>query len=348
MPRAKYIHGIVIGWDSLLAFLDTVQPWKTLIAGAAERVGEVDDVFRRTVAAAAGTCTTNHRFPENLLAVLDMIARKHPKPFRWHGQISPDRWKEANSYVGALFGWLSGLEPDQAASTFMFDPDIVRRIYGHLGADHSKLKIAMVKRYLCHVVYHLTNTTSLAIIGDVDRIPKHEVRYQDFSRTWRWDSVQCEKLQPTDKPVRDLDDLILASGVTGTSFMDYLRLESSPVCHQRLLRHLEVALYRIGTEWTDPEGFPPGTGGGAQLHRLQNDYVESLARWYDDRPAPDHPDTLKVYERITRMLGKPDERKRALVDCLAFRSSSADDLQEAAFTWLKINGCTPLQAMGGC
>jgi len=348
MPRARYIRGKVISWESLLEFLDTLQPWKTLMDASVERLRDLDDTFRRTAAAAAGTCTTNHRFPDNLLAVLEMIAHRHPRPFRWHGQIGPDRWREANSYAGALSGWLAGLPPDQAAASLMLDRETVNRIYSYLGPDRSKLKLAMVRRYLCHLVYHLANTTSLAIIGDDARIPRHEVRYQDYSRAWRWDGVRCEKLQPTDKPVRDLDDVILAAGVAGTNFLDYLRLESSPVCHQRILRHLEVALYRIGSEWTDPQGLPAGGGGGAQLHRLQNDYVESLARWYDDRGAPEQPETLKAYQQVAAILGKPDERKRALLDCLSFRSSSADDLQEAAFTWLKTHGCTPLQALEGC
>jgi len=348
MARARYIHGIVIGWDNLLLFLDTLQPWQTMLDSSVGRMGALDDTFRRTAAAAAGTCTTNHRFPDNLLDVLEMIARKHPKPFRWHGQISPERWTEANSYTGALSGWLAELTAEQSAVSFLLDEEITHRIYSYLGTERSKLKVAMVKRYLCHAVHHLTNTTSLAIIGDADRIPKHQVRYQNFTRAWRWDGVQCEKLQPTDKPIRDLDDIILASGISGTSFLDYLRLESSPICHQRILRHMEVVIFRIGSEWTDPEGLPPGSGGATQLRRLQADYMESLSRWYDDRSAPDQPEARKVHEQVCHILGKPDERKRALVDCLAFRSSSAEDLQEAAFSWLRVNGCTPLQALGGC
>lgn len=347
MPRAKYLHGKIIGWNSLLAFLETIQPWKSMIAESTQRIGELDDTFKRTVAAAAGTCTSNHRFPDNLLAVLDMIAHKRPKPFRWHGQIGPDRWREANSYAGALSGWFSELTADQAAAALLLDEDIVNRIYGYLGPERSALKIAMAKRYLCQLVHHLSGTTSLAIIGDEDKIPRREVRYQDFSRAWHWDGVRCERLQPTDKPIRDLEDVILGAGVCGVSFMDYLRLESSPICHQRILRHLEVAVYRIGSECGDPEGLPPGGGGAAQLHRLHADYVDALARWYDGRETPEAPEAKKVYDRIAKILGKPDERKRALIDCIGFRSRSAEDLQEATFTWLQSHGCTPLQAMDG-
>jgi len=348
VSRARYIHGTVICWNRLLQFLDTLPPWQSMMHSAAAQLDAIDDNFKRTAAAATGTCATNHRFPANLLAILQMISSNRPKPFRWHGQIGPERWKEANSYTGALSGWLSGLSPEQAVAELHLQDDIVHSIYKSLREERTPRTLAMVRRYLCHVVYHLANTSSLAIIGEARKVPKRELRYQDFSPTWRWDGIRCEQLQPTDKSIRDLEDTILATGAAGINFLDYLRIESSPVCHQRVLRHLEVAVYRIGSEWTDPEGLPPGGGGGNQLNRLRADYIDAIARWYDDRGTPEAPGARTIYDEVVGILGTPDERKRALVDCLSFRSSSAEDLQEAAFTWLKTNGCTPLQALEGC
>jgi len=311
-------------------------------------VDEVDAVFRRTAAAAVGMCPTNHHFPENLLAVLRMIARKRPKPFRWHRQIDPARWKDVNAHPCALNGWLSGTPPTKVATRFLLDVKIVRRLYGYLGEDDSELKKIMVKRFLYHTVRDLVTNTSLAIIGDSKRVPKREVRYQDFRRTWRYNGLRCDQMEPTDKVVRDLDDVIRESGPAGNTFLDYLQLGSSPLCHGRVLRHREVVLYRIGTEWTDPAGRPADDDAEDMMTRVRADYVESLARWYDGRNIPEDGRRREIYEEVAGTLGKPDERKRALVDCLTFRSNPATDLQEAAFTWLKVNGCTPLQAFGGC
>lgn len=347
MTRIRYIKGKVISWDSLLEFLDTLQPWQTMMTECAERVEKPDANFRRIAAAAVGTCPTSHQFPDNLLDVLKMIARKRPKAFRWHTQIGPARWKETNTYTGALTGWLSDLTPADAARTFLVDESTVERMYGYLGAGHSMLKTAMAKRFLYRLVHDLVTTTNLAIVGDVKRVPKRQIRYQDFSRTWRFNGIRCERLDPTDKVIRDLDDDISQAGPAGESFLYYLRLGSGPICHHSILQYEEIAIYRIGTEWTDPEGHPSDSTGNGTFNRLQADYVESVARWYDGRSAPAQSESRRIHEQVCKVLGKPDERKRTLVDCFRFRSKPAGDLQEATFHWFKVNGCTPLQPLEG-
>lgn len=344
MARAKYLHGLVIPWETVLTFLDTLSPWQTLMERSAEKVLAIDGEFRRVAAVAVGTCLTNHEFPESLLRVLKMIRRNKALPFRWHGQVAPDRWREVNTYVVAMQGWLAMRAPKGVAMDFGVPPEVVGRVYDYLGTERTAVKVAMVRRFMYYVVRHLATTTNLTIIGDEDEVRQRELRYQDFTAAWRDDGIEYQSLDPNDKRVRDLNEIIQSAGASGDAFLNYVLRDSTPACHQRMLRYHDIALYRIGREWTEPEARPTGQMSGDEYRRQFELHIDVLARWHDGRPSPSEARSREISSRVRQTLGEPDDRKRALLDCFTFRSGPATDLQEAAYNWLRANSHAPLMA----
>ena len=346
MARPKYIRGMVIPWDRLMSFLDTLPPWQSLMQESAGRVKDLDENYRHLAAMAVGTCLVHYRFPDTLFRVLDRIARNQPAPFRWHGQVPPDRWRDMNSYTVAMHAWLNRESPEAAAQEWQLPMETITKVYRYLQGERSPVKLAMVKRFLYQMVRMLVTTTNLSIVGDEENVPVRELRYQDYSRAWEVDGDEYQFLDPTDKPVRVLNEIIANSGPGGDAFLNYLERESTPICHLRSPRFQDLALYRIGSEWTEPGARPPELGNNHVQRQEFELYTGAVARWHDGRPAPDDRNR-KADEQVQKITGPADERKRALVDCFFFRSASAADLQEAAYLWLQTNGHVPILEPAG-
>ena len=114
-----------------------------------------------------------------------------------------------------------------------------------------------------------------------------------------------------------------------------MRTPTQPFCQQKLLRYQQTALYRISMKWTDPGAKPPGGLNGPDFEALAPVYESAVGHWYEDLKRPARGNHREVYDKVYRLLGERTECKRAIIDCLVWRSKPATDLQEAAYSWLK-------------
>ena len=98
--------------------------------------GKADDDTLAVLAQAAYYCWGNCHYRDNLLQVCSAICTGRPTSMYLHGQVSPQRWAELNTYVVAVQLWRSPIDsgiPDDA------DTSAVTTIAGWLG-DRSSAK----------------------------------------------------------------------------------------------------------------------------------------------------------------------------------------------------------------
>jgi len=281
-------------------------------------------------------CAHNYNFPENLHRLMRTVETGVAQPFRWHGTVSPKRWLGINTVIVAIQGWLEEKTATSLSRTYGLKQKDLSLLLSCMGSEQSHIKRAMLKRLLWNLIDNAVHHTGLGIIGDCEEVARKDIEYRDFTEAYRWDDrTYYFELLYTDKPVRDLEEEIQGYGQSGVAFASYIRLPTGPFCQQKILRCQQLALYRVARKWTDPTARPPGGIPRSHYETHFQTYSDAVSRWYEGQGLPkatDHPD---MYEKVFGLLGKPTECKRAVIDCLVFRSKPAQDLQEAAFHWLK-------------
>lgn len=336
MAKRKTITGECLPWKTVLDFLDTLPPWQQLCEDVERRCTVLTEATRRLMAVSVGVCSHNYDFPESLHRLMRMVDAGVARPFRWHGHISPARWKAINTVIVAIQGWLEEKSVVSLSRQYALSQKDLSRYTKLIGADRSHIKRAMLKRLLWNLIDHAVHSTGLGIIGRCEEVPPKEVQYFDFSEAYRLDSGRYYyEFAAQDKPIRDLEDQIQSYGHSGPSFVSYVRTPTLPFCQQKMLRYQQGVLHGIAEKWSDPTARPPGGIPRSQYEAFFNTYADAVTRWYEDLGLPRQSGNMALYEKIFKLLGKRTECKRAILDCLVFRSKSAQDLQEAAFHWLK-------------
>ena len=338
MAKRKYIIADCLLWKKVLSFLDTLPPWQTLCEDVSSRCPIFTEATRHLMAVAVGVCAHNYSFPESLHRLLRMVNTGAAKPFRWHGHVDPKRWIAINTVIVAIQGWLHEKSVVSMSRQYGVPQKALKTLTGCIGVERSHIKSAMLRRLLWNLIDNAVHNTGLGIIGDCEEVAPAEVKYLDFGDAYRFDDERYyHELRPEDRPIRELDEEIESFGQSGVGFLSYVRTPTPPFCQQKMLRYQQIALHRIAGKWTDPTSRPPGGVPRSHYETLFAAYTDAISRWYEDlKPARDT-GSPEVYQRVSRLLGGQTECKRAVVDCLIFRSKSAQDLQEAAFYWLKEN-----------
>ncbi len=338
MAERKYILADCLTWNKVLSFLDTLPPWQGLCDEVASRCPTFSDAARRLMAVTVGVCAHNYNFPESLHRLLRMLNTGEARPFRWHGHVDPKRWLDINTVVVAIQGWLREKSVVSMSRQYGVKQKRLRTLMDCIGPERSHIKRAMLRRLLWNLIDNAVHTTGLGIIGDCNQVPASELKYLDFRQAYRFDDERYyHELGPQDRPIRELDEQIEGFGQSGVSFLSYVKTATPPFCQQKMLRYQQIALYRIARKWTDPTARPPGGIPRAHYETLFHTYEDAVSRWYESLGPPRETRKPEIYRKVFKLLGEPTECKRAVVDCLVFRSKSAQDLQEAAFYWLKEN-----------
>ena len=335
MSKRKIIQGACLPWDDVLSFLDTLPPWRDLCSQVESRCKVLTVDRRRLMAAAVGVCFHNYDFPNNLHRLFGAIGNEKAAPFRWHGHVSPDRWRTINTAVVAIQGWLAEQSPVTLSRTYGVKQKDLKLLMNCLGAEHSHIKRAMLQRLLWSLIEAAVHHTGLGIVGDCNEVSAKELTYLDFTEAYRWDDERHYfELHVEDRPIRLLEEEIESFGPSGSAFVSYIKMPRPDFCQQKTMRYQQIALYRIARKWTDPTARPPGGIPRSQYERHYDTYNDAVSRWYEGQgvPASSNPE---VYRTVFKLLAEPSECKRALVDCLISRSRPAQDLQEAAYVWLR-------------
>jgi hypothetical protein len=336
VPDRKIIKGACLSWNTVLAFLDTLAPWQELCRQVESRCGSLTENTRRLMAVSVGVCSHNYDFPENLHRLMRMVEDGVAQPFRWHGHVSPARWQSINTVIVAIQGWLEEKSVISLSRTWGLKQEWLRRYLELIGPEPSHIKRAMLRRLLWNLIDNAVHGTGLGMIGNCDEVDAKELTYLDFTQAYGWDDKRYYfEMRPEDQAIRKLDDEILSFGQSGAAFLSYVKMPMAPFCQQKILRYQQVALHRIGGKWRDPNARPPGGVPRSEYEMLFDTYADAVSRWNEELRMPAADGKLKVYEKVLKLLGKRTECKRAVVDCLVFRSKPASDLQEAAYQWLK-------------
>jgi len=338
LAERKYILADCLTWNKVLSFLDTLSPWQSLCDEVVSRCPTFGDAGRRLMAVTVGVCAYNYNFPESLHRLLRMLNAGEALPFRWHGHVDPKRWLVINTIIVAIQGWLQERSVVSLSRQYGVKQHHLRTLIDCVGPERSHIKQAMLRRLLWNLIDNAVHRTGLGIIGDCDQVSASELKYLDFREAYRLDDERYYyQFRAQDQPIRELDEEIESFGQSGVSFLSYVKLPTPPFCQQKMLRYQQIALYRIGRKWTDPTGRPPGGIRRAYYETLFHTYQDAVSRWYETLGAPRETTKPEIYRKVFQLLGEPTECKRAIVDCLVFRSKSSQDLQEAAFYWLKEN-----------
>lgn len=311
----------------------------------ASRAGTLSEQTRRLMVAAIGTCTHHYTFPDNMTGFLRMVGKGRARPFRWHGHVDPKRWIDINTLVVGIQGWLQDKSIVTLSREFPVRQKDLGDVMKLIGNNRSPLKRAMLQRQLWSIIRGICNSTRLGIIGDPAEVPKREIIYVDFREAYRLDGGRYFfEFKREEMPIRRLEEKIEATGgKSGAAFLAHAKLPLVPFCTQALVRMQRVTLYRIGRQWTDPFASPPGGVPRPRYQELQEDFAEAINRWYEEQDPAANGRNPEVGSEVARLLGKPDAAKRAVVDCLTFRSKLAQDLQEATFYWLEKQGLCAAQ-----
>jgi len=336
LPNRKQITGACLPWNTVLAFLDTLAPWQELCRQVESRCGTLTEGIRRLMAVAVGVCSHKYDFPENLHGLMRMVDDGIARPFRWHGHVSPARWLAIHAVIVAIQGWLEEKSVISLSRTWGLKQDALKRYVDLIGPERSHIKRAMLKRLLWNLIDNAVHTTGLGIIGDCEEVSEKEITYVDFTEAYRWDEKRYYfEMRLEDQTIRKLDDEIQTFGQSGAGFLSYVKMPMQPFCQQKMLRYQQVALFRIGLKWREPDARPPGGIPRSDYETLFSTYTDAVSRWYEELRLPTDGDKRQIYEKVLKLLGKRTECKRAIIDCLVFRSKPAQDLQEAAYQWLK-------------
>jgi hypothetical protein len=336
LAKRKAIRGTCIPWKRVLTFLDVLPPWQTLCAQVEERTDVISENTRRVMTAAVGVCFHNYDFPNNVHHVLEMIGSGVAKPFHWHGHVAPARWVAINTMIVAIQGWLWKRSPVTLSRTFGVKQKDLSRIIRIIGPGRTPVKEAMLRRLLWNIIDNTVHNTRLGIVGNCEEVPDEEITYPDFSDAYLYDERRhYYELRVEEQPMRTVEEVIERAGQSGSAFLSYVKTPLPPFCQQKMLRYQEVALFRISRLWTEPFANPPGGVPRSYYEDLYKAYEQAIGHWYEGQPTAAVVNHREVFETVWELLGERTERKRALLDCLIFRSKPAQDLQEAAFYWLK-------------
>jgi hypothetical protein len=336
LAQLKTITGVCIPWKEVLAFLDTLPPWQELCGQVESRCSVLTDHTRRLMAAAVGTCSHHYSFPENLHQLFAAMNAGDARPFRWHGQVGPKRWLSVNTAIVAIRGWLADKSAVSISRQWGIRQKDIQVYLDLIGKEPSHIKRAMLKRLLWNIIDNAVHDTGLGIVGDCKQVRERDNTFADFTEAYRWDEKSYYfELRPENLPLRALDEEIAGFGVSGQAFLNYVRTPTQPFCQQKLMRYRQLALFRISNRWTDPSARPPAGIPQSDFEALAPTYERAVSRWYEGQKIPAHAAHRDVYERVFGLLGEITECKRAVVDCLVWRSKPATDLQEAAYAWLR-------------
>lgn len=336
MADVKTIAGVCIPWKEVLAFLDTLPPWQDLSAQVQSRCKTMTESHRRLMAAAVGTCSHHYSFPENLHDLFSAMNAGEAKPFRWHGQVCPRRWLGINTVIVAIQGWLAGKSAVSISRQWGLRQKDIQVYLDLIGAEPSHVKRAMLRRLLWNFIDNAVHSTGLGIVGDCKQVPERDNRYTDFTEAYRFDAKNYYfNMRIEDAPIRALEDELLGFGASGQAFLNYVKTPTQPYCQQKLLRYQRVAIFRISNRWTDPSAKLPSDFERPDFETFAPTYEHAVSRWYEGQGLPAKTQNREIYEKVFQLLGEPTECKRAVADCLVWRSKAAQDLQEAAYTWLK-------------
>ena len=336
MAQIKTITGVCLPWKDVLAFLDTLPPWQDLCEQVESRCSVLTETTRRLMASAVGTCSHHYTFPENLHHLFAAMEAGEARPFRWHGQVGPKRWIGINTGIVAIQGWLAGKSAVSISRQWGVKQKDLQFYLDLIGPDPSHVKRAMLKRLLWNIIDNAVHDTGLGIVGDCRQVSERENTFVDFTEAYRWDARTFYfDLRPENQPLRTLEEEIAGFGMSGQAFLGFVKTPTQPFCQQKLLRYQQTALYRISLKWADPSAKPPVPLAGVDYEALAPIYESAVARWYESQKIPMRGDHREIYEKVFALLGELTECKRAVADCLVWRSKSATDLQEAAYTWLK-------------
>ena len=336
MAKLKTITGSCIPWKDVLAFLDTLPPWQDLSGQVEARCKVLTEGNRRLMAAAVGTCQHHYSFPENLHILFRAMEKGEARPFRWHGQVGPKRWLGINTVIVAIQGWLEGKSAVSISRQWGVKQKDIQVYLDLIGAEASHVKRAMLRRLLWNIIDNAVHNTGLGIVGDCKQVAERDNEYVDFTEAYRWDAKNYYfNMRIENQAIRDLDDEILGFGNSGQAFLNYVKTPTQPFCQQKLLRSQRVALFRVSNRWTDPSAKLPEEIDRPDFETFAPAYEHAVSRWYEGQGMPPHPSYPEIYKEVFTLLGEPTECKRAIADCLVWRSKSATDLQEAAYTWLK-------------
>ena len=269
-----------------------------------------------------------------------MVGQRKARPFRWHGHVDPQRWKDINTIVVGIQGWLREKSIVTLSREFGVKQKALADIMDLIGTDRSPLKRAMLQRHLWSIIQAVCSSTRLGIIGDGDEVPRKDITYIDFKEAYRLDGGGYYfEFKREEMPIRLLEEKIEAvGGKSGSAFLTHAKLPQAPSCTQTLIRMQRVTLYRIGKQWTDPFAVLPGGVQRSMYELHMDDYADAINRWYEEQPPGRGARNAETFEEVSRLLGKPNDARRAVVDCLTFRSKPAQDLQEATFHWLEKQG----------
>lgn len=336
MAKRKTLTGACIPWKDVLAFLDTLPPWQDLCRQVETRCSVLTENTRRLMAAAVGTCSHHYSFPDNLHALFASMDAGEARPFRWHGQVGPERWLAINTGIVAIQGWLAGKSAVSLSRQWGIRQKDLQFYLDLIGSGASHVKRAMLKRLLWNIIDNAVHDTGLGIVGDCKQVDDEENTYVDFTEAYRWDAKSHYfDLRAENQPMRGLDEEIAGFGGSGQAFLNFVKTPTQPFCQQKLLRYQQTALFRISLKWSDPSAKPPVALAGVDYEALAPIYETAVARWYEDLKLPTRDNHREIYEKVYKLLGERTECKRAVADCLVWRSKPATDLQEAAYTWLR-------------
>lgn len=313
----------MLGADS--AFAQRVRTFES-------RFGEVDADTLAVLAQAAYLCWYECDYASDLLSTCRAIGTAKPTSIHHCAQVTPERWAGLNAYVVGAQRWL-GVDlslPDGV------DGARVERIGKWLG-ERDLAKEALVALFLCQLVDHLVLRASFSVLGE--GIARTEAEYADYTAWYtRPDGLRYATGRDHDAPSDDVqDDAFVAECVRrvrreirlapadAQELIEGILRPSQPPCMHRFQRYQDIKLASIGAlAWRG--NLPPDDLSKAEWKAFWAEAEAGLRAWLDGAPP-----SGEVANELHRALGKPTERRKAVVRDF----SLAEKTETAGYHWLK-------------
>ncbi len=285
------------------------------VARFEQAFGPVSEDMLGVLAQASYFCWFEVEYAYDWFEICRATALGKPTSLQLCGQVTPQRWREVNTYVVGVMLWLG----EDHALPCELDHSHLTRIDTWLG-EHGTAKDALAQLFVCDLVVGLKSLALARLSGTGE--PADEP-YADFTPWYSRSDGSAYSSQNHDPVVLELQSIVRREmDSAADELITGILSESQPACMHRFSRYQDIRISSIGAlKWRG--AVPPDADVPRYEARDWFEQKAELTGWLSGKPPAND-----LQRQLHDVLGQATEKKKAIIRDFLYGPPLA------AFDWL--------------